>query len=235
MKKLIIGFIIGVALAVPVMLMIGSTEAAPEPTPQVIYVEPTPMPTPAPVIIYKDRPTDLEQVVANTKDSCVMIYAFYTNRTVNQGSGWAYEGYIVTARHVIEGAHLVSISTDDSENDRIGKIVYKDDKLDLAILKADISLPSVKLGDSDELIEGEKLVSITSPEGAKNMIDECLFSGNAADNHFSVSESAIAPGSSGGAVFNYNSEVIGMVVTSGYENAGLIPINNIKPILKNIK
>jgi S1-C subfamily serine protease len=105
----------------------------------------------------------------------------------------------------------------------------------LAILKADISLPSVKLGDSDELIEGEKLVSITSPGGAKNMIDECLFSGNAADNHFSVSESAIAPGSSGGGVFNYNSEVIGMAVTSGYENAGLIPINNIKPILKNIK
>ena len=78
MKKLIIGFLIGVALTVPVMMGImqpGIPAEEPAPTPEIVYVTPTPMPTPTPQVIYKERLTDLEQVVANTKDSCVMIYA----------------------------------------------------------------------------------------------------------------------------------------------------------------
>lgn len=46
-----------------------------------------------------------------------------------------------------------------------------------------------------------------------------------------ISESNINNGSSGGAIFNYQSELIGMVVKTAYA----IPINDLKPILEKLK
>ena len=98
-------------------------------------------------------------------------------------------------------------------------------------LKASIMLPSLALGDSSKLTEGEKLVSITSPMMTKNAIDECVYSGNrwyGKQLYMTISEHSMQGGSSGGAVFNYDSEVISMIVK---ENLA-IPINLIKPILE---
>lgn len=236
MKKLIIGFVIGVLLTIPIMLTINTPAAAPEPTPQVIYVEPTPMPTPTPEIIYQERLTDLEQVVADTKDSCVMIYAYYSDGSGEQGSGWAYGDYIVTAKHVIEGTKKIEIFTDNSNTPARGTVEYIDDNLDVAILSVPTrTLPSVTLGDSDTLIEGEKLVSITSPQGAQNVVEECTFAGKLiteTQDQLTISDTLIQGGSSGGALFNYNSEVIGMVNAGNDGYAGAIPINQIKSILE---
>lgn len=232
MKKLIIGFVIGVLLTIPVMLVIDTPTAAPEP--QVIYVEPTPMPTPTPQVIYKERLTDLEQVVANTKDSCVMIYAHQPNGAIEQGSGWVYNGFIITAKHVVEGSKQIDIFKDDSLNGIPAEIEHLDLTLDVAILRVYDTLPSVELGDSDKLIEGEKLVSITSPEGIKNVIEECTFAGEGI-NELNISDTITLAGSSGGAVFNYNSEIVGMIY-GGYEGlSGAIPINQIKSTLRKIE
>lgn len=237
-------FVLGVAVAVTSMLLIHDSKA-----------EPTPIPTPTPIVIEKEvikevpvevvkevvkeveKPTDLEKVVKDCKNSCVMIYA-YKGDTINQGSGWVYNGYVITAKHVVEGYKKIEVYTDDTSNARAATIRYIDADLDVAVLKAPISLPSLTLGDSNKLIEGEKLVSITSPEGIKNAIDECVNSGT---NHYesgtflTISESAMVKGSSGGAIFNYDSELIAMV-TDGWEELNLaIPINNIKSILEKLK
>lgn len=241
MKKLIIGFLIGVALTVPVMMGItqpGIPAEEPAPTPEIVYVTPTPMPTPTPQVIYKERLTDLEQVVANTKDSCVMIYAYRSDGSGEQGSGWAYNGHVITAKHVVEGAKQIDIFTDDYKYAVGGGIEYIDDALDVAVLRVAKTLPSVTLGDSDALKEGEKLVSITSPEGAQNAIDECVNSGvvhTDDGSYLIVSESDMRSGSSGGAVFNYNSEIIGMVVRGSGGEHFLLPITQLKPILNKIK
>lgn len=232
-------FVLGVAVAVTSMLLIHDSKA-----------EPTPIPEPTPIVIEKEvikeipvevvkevvkeievvKPTDLEKVVKDCKNSCVMIYA-YKDNIINQGSGWVYNGYIVTAKHVVDGYKKIEVYTDDTDNPRMAQIYYVDDKLDLAILKASIILPSLKLGDSDKLIEGERIVAITSPNWTQNMIDECLYSGNGwygKQLYMTISEHSMQGGSSGGAVFNYDSEVIGMMVR---ENLA-IPINLIKPILE---
>ena len=232
-------FVLGVAVAVTSMLLIHDSKA-----------EPTPIPEPTPIVIEKEvikeipvevvkevikeveviRPTDLEKVVKDCKNSCVMIYA-YKDNIINQGSGWVYNGYIVTAKHVVDGYKKIEVYTDDTDNPRMAQIYYVDDKLDLAILKASIMLPSLALGDSSKLTEGEKLVSITSPMMTKNTIDECLYSGNGwygKQLYMTISEHSMQGGSSGGAVFNYDSEVISMIVK---ENLA-IPINLIKPILE---
>lgn len=175
----------------------------------------------------------VETVAKNCKDSCVMIYA-YGDKTV-QGSGWVYNGYIVTAKHVIEGAEKIDIFIDDSIYGVSGTVHYIDPDLDVAILKADIDLPSVTLGDSDKLVEGQKLVAITSPMGVQNTLDECIYSGPAyvdSGTYLTISEGNLINGSSGGAAFNPKGELIGMTV-KGNDGGGMaIPINQIKPILK---
>lgn len=97
------------------------------------------------------------------------------------------------------------------------------------------------IGDSDKLVVGEKLISISSPKGIKNIIDECLFSGfkflsngNIFSNYVCLSESIMNSGSSGGAIFNMKGELIainqGGHTLENIDNA--IPINDIKPLLE---
>ncbi|NLH00275.1 MAG: trypsin-like peptidase domain-containing protein [Chloroflexi bacterium] len=239
-------FVLSVAVAVTSMLLIHDSKA-----------EPTPIPEPTPIVIEKEvikeipvevvkevikeveviRPTDLEKVVKDCKNSCVMIYA-YKDNIINQGSGWVYNGYIVTAKHVVDGYKKIEVYTDDTDNPRMAQIYYVDDKLDLAILKASIMLPSLTLGDSSKLTEGEKLVSITSPMMTKNAIDECVYSGMVSTlegTFLVITESNMSGGSSGGAVLDYNSKIIGMVISGDSGGHHVIRINDIKPILENLK
>jgi len=182
--------------------------------------------------------TDLEKVVKNCKDSCVMIYAYLPSGAISQGSGWVYNGYIVTAKHVIEGSTKIDVFTDDSLYGVSGTIVPIETDLDIAVLKISVDLPSVTLGDSDKLIEGEKLVSITSPKGSLNQIDECINSGFVTyagnEKYLSISEGNMNNGSSGGAIFDYRGDAVSMVIIGQYESHDTIPINDIKPIFETI-
>ena len=240
MKKLIIGFVLGVALSLTINAFAGKPEqpAEPTPTPTIIMVTPEPVPTPTPTIIYEVALTDLETVVKDTKDSCVMIYAYYPDGSTSQASGWVYNGYVITAKHAVEGAEKIDIFTDGELYGVSGTVYYSDLKLDVAIIRTDTGKPSVTLGDSDKLMEGQKLVAISSPSGTQNMIDECVYSGKVItvdQKHIGITETFIEAGSSGGAVFNQNSELIGLVYVGNDGFAGALPINDIKSILNKLK
>ena len=100
MRKFFLGFILGIILTLPVILVIDMFKE-PEVIEKVIVKE---IEVPKEVEVIRDvevikeviRKTDLEEVVANCKNSCVTIYA-YKGKTKNQGSGWIYNGYVVTA------------------------------------------------------------------------------------------------------------------------------------------
>lgn len=177
-----------------------------------------------------------EYVAKNCKDSCVMIYAYHGDEW-EQGSGWAYKGHVITAKHVVDKAERIEVFPDDSIYGAFATVEYADPDIDLAVLKLDrdLGLPSVTLGDSDKLIEGQKLVAITSPKGIQNTIDECLYSGigyTDAGMFLTLSECNTIGGSSGGAVFNLDGELIGMAVR-GNEGGGMaIPISDLIPILQ---
>lgn len=183
--------------------------------------------------------TDLETVVKNTKDSAVMIYVYKDGKRVGQGSGFVYNGYVVTAKHVTDTGNRYDIFTDDSlYGVTVASTVKIDTKPDVAVIDAKLKLPSVKLGDSAKLVEGEKLVSITSPAGALNMVDECLYSGvqiTATENQLGISDTFMGSGSSGGPIFNYNSELVAMAFSGIKGSSGAIPINHIKHILQKLK
>lgn len=181
--------------------------------------------------------TDLETVAKNCKDSCVMIYA-YKGDYRYQGSGFVYKGYVVTAKHVVDGAEKIDLFFDDSIYSTKGTAVPIETDLDIAVLKVYTTIPSVVLGDSDKLKEGQKLVSITSPKGSKNIIDECVYSGIVYDygQYFlNLSDTFMTSGSSGGAVFNYDSKVLGVMSMGAEGTMSAIPINDIKPILEKLK
>lgn len=172
----------------------------------------------------------LEKVAEKCKDSCVMIYAYMKNGTISQGSGFAYNGYIITAKHVIEGSNKVVFFTDGGGYSNGATIHHVDNHHDLAILKPSVKVPTVTLGDSDKLKDGNKLISITSPYGEVNCMDECIFSGTIKYTTWTginLTESSTDGGSSGGAVFNLNGELVGMVLNGEGESTGAIPINNI--------
>ena len=105
------------------------------------------------------------------------------SETSSSGSGINHpsDGYILTNNHVIEsamesgnkiaqGASIRVILPNQMDEFYEAKVVGRDAKTDLAVIKIDISeLPTVDLGDSDELKVGELAVAIGNPGGLEFM------------------------------------------------------------------
>ncbi|MEN6317055.1 MAG: trypsin-like peptidase domain-containing protein [Clostridiaceae bacterium] len=193
---------------------------------------------PTETVLLESPKTDLETVVKNCKDSCVMIYVYKDGVSVGQGSGFVYNGYIITAKHVTDAGDKYVIFNDNSIYGTNATLESIETDLDVSVLKTDLKLPSVVLGNSDKLVEGEKLVAITSPNGSQNAVDECIYTGisyTAIGNFIGISEANMLGGSSGGAVFNIKSEIIGMNVLGEAGVNDAIPINDLRQILDSLE
>ena len=84
------------------------------------------------------------------------------------GSGFVInaDGYILTNNHVVEGADQIKVKlANGKEFD--GKVVGRDPKTDLAVIKIERSadLQALSLGNSDDLKVGSWVVAIGSPFG----------------------------------------------------------------------
>ncbi len=114
-------------------------------------------------------------------------------------------------------------------------VVDINEELDYAVLKIEGSnLPTVKLGNSDNVRIGEQIVVIGNPKGLENSVSDGLVSGirnfTGKFNMYQIS-APISPGSNGSPVFNRRGEVIGIATASIWEGQNLnfaIPINYIK-------
>jgi len=130
------------------------------------------------------------------------------------------DGYILTNNHVVEGTQsLYVILADGSELP--ATLVNTDVFADLAVIKADGSMPAVAvLGNSDLLKPGETVIAIGSPLGDfKNTVTVGVISatGRALSTQAGYqmedliqTDAAINEGNSGGPLVNLNSEVIGI-------------------------
>ncbi len=74
------------------------------------------------------------------------------------------DGYIITNAHVLtDGKSFKVIMSDESEYE---KVIGKDNKTDLAVIKIDGSdFPAATMGNSDEVVLGEAVVAIGNPAG----------------------------------------------------------------------
>jgi serine protease Do len=134
------------------------------------------------------------------------------------GSGFiiSTDGYVLTNAHVVADSDEVTVRLADSREFK-GKIVGVDTRTDVALLKvAATGLPTVKLGNSENLKVGEWVAAIGSPFGFVNTITAGIVSakGRSLPDEsfvpFIQTDVAVNPGNSGGPLLNLRGEVVGI-------------------------
>jgi Tfp pilus assembly protein PilF len=160
---------------------------------------------------------DADRIFKENSKAVVVVTAYdEKGNAISQGSGFIVraDGAVVTNYHVIGMARDIKITAGDRILDVEG-LIFTDEKNDLVILKAKVkNMPVVKLGVVEKANIGEHVYVISSPEGLENTISDGLLSGiREIDEKREILQitAPISPGSSGGAVFNRNGEVIGVV------------------------
>ncbi|KNF07938.1 serine protease Do-like HtrA [Gottschalkia purinilytica] len=166
------------------------------------------------------------------------------------GSGIIYkdDGYIITNQHVVNKASEVIVTLSDGSEYK-GEIVGEDKRSDLAVIKIPGSaFRDVKIGDSDRLKVGERVIAIGNPVGEvfNSTVTDGIISGlnrtimmNNRRMTLIQTSAAINPGNSGGALVNEKGEVIGInsAKLTGEEIEGMgfaIPINDALPIIDEL-
>lgn len=174
-------------------------------------------------------------------------------RAEGGGSGFiiSSDGYILTNEHVIANASEIKVivNVDGKEKEYNGKVIGRDPKTDIAVVKINAkNLPYVKLGDSDKIRVGEFVIAIGSPFGLEQTVTSGIVSAirqrvrieGKEYKEFIQTDAAINRGNSGGPLCNLQGEVIG-INTAIYAPTGVfsgigfaIPINRAKEILDTL-
>ncbi len=136
------------------------------------------------------------------------------------GSGFIVDpkGYILTNQHVVQGATRITVRLQSGEEFR-GVVKGIDQETDVAVVKIDAprDLPTVKLGNSDEVEVGDWVLAIGSPFGLDQTVTAGIISKKERQaapftsfQQFLQTDAAINRGNSGGPLVNMRGEVIGM-------------------------
>jgi len=166
------------------------------------------------------------------------------------GSGFIInkEGFVLTNNHVVGDATEIKVRLADGR-EFSAKVVGKDPPTDVALVKlekAPKDLPTVPLGDSDALEQGDFVIALGNPLGLResasfgivSAMDRTINSGPFDD--FIQTDAAINPGNSGGPLFNMKGEVIGIntAIVSPQIGQGIgfaVPINMAKQLLPQLE
>ncbi len=193
-------------------------------------------------------------VVAKTKGFDIFNGPYSDEQSIGTGFIIDASGIILTNRHVVSDENIsYSVVTKDKTTYEV-KSIERDVAHDLAILKVEATdLPTLELGDSDQLKVGQKVIAIGNALGQfDNTVTTGVVSGlgrlvTASSGSFGSSEvlentiqtdAALNPGNSGGPLLNYSGQVVGInvAVTQGAENIGFsIPINLVKDVVDNFR
>ncbi len=163
------------------------------------------------------------------------------------GSGFVIdeEGLIVTNHHVVKDAETITVILYD-ESEAEAKVIGKDPKTDLALIKVDVDrkLPTVTLGDSDKLRMGDWVLAIGNPFGLKYTLTAGIVSAKGREigagpyDDFIQTDASINPGNSGGPLINMKGEVIGIntaIIAGGTGIGFAIPVNIAKELIPQLK
>jgi serine protease Do len=140
-------------------------------------------------------------------------------RPVAQGSGFfiSDDGYLVTNNHVVsDGAAFVVVLSDGTEFD--AKLVGKDPRTDLAVLKVDDKrkFTYVKWADDSKIRVGDWVVAVGNPFGLGGTVTAGIISARGRDigsgpyDDYLQVDAAVNKGNSGGPTFNLSGEVVGI-------------------------
>ncbi|MGB4864847.1 MAG: Do family serine endopeptidase [Hyphomicrobium sp.] len=145
----------------------------------------------------------------------------FDRKVSSLGSGFVIdgkEGLVVTNNHVIEGAEEIIINFADGSKLKVDKVLGKDTKADLALLKVTPKEPlvDVKFGSSAAIEVGDWVLAIGNPFGLGGSVSVGIISAKSRDinsgpyDDYLQTDAAINKGNSGGPLFNMKGEVIGV-------------------------
>ncbi len=158
--------------------------------------------------------------------------------SANFGSGFIIspDGYILTNTHVIKGMTNIKVTLNDKRQ-YPAKLIGQDEKSDVALLKINAKdLPTVKIGNPDELKSGEWVAAIGAPFGFENSVTSGIVSAKNRtlpdDGYmpFIQTDVAINPGNSGGPLFNLKGQVVGINSQIYSRSGGFMGISFAIPI-----
>jgi len=172
-----------------------------------------------------------------------------TRRLRQQGLGSGFivdpRGYIVTNRHVINGADEIQVTLDGKKKYK-ARVVYADPKTDVAIIKIDgnNNFPVARLGDPNTLEVGDFVLAIGNPLGLMQTVTSGIVSAKGRSGlgitdveDFIQTDAAINVGNSGGPLVNIDGQVVGMNTAIASRSGGsigigfAIPANVLKQVL----
>lgn len=195
---------------------LGSEEAA-------VSAEPAPTGAAAPQAIARDG--SIAEIAADTLPAVVSL-AVEGSSGSGSGSGFVIrpDGYILTNNHVVSVAADGSVEVVFADGDRRpGRIIGTSPSYDLAVVKVDrTDLPTLALGDSDEVRVGDIVIAIGAPlgldgtvtSGIVSALDRPVMAGESASDVSYINavqtDAAINPGNSGGPLLDRAGNVIGV-------------------------
>jgi len=153
-------------------------------------------------------------------------------------------GVILTSAHVVEDGNGVFVTMSNGQNYKARVLKRFGDNKDFVFLKIDtpMQLKTVKLGNSEKIKVGQKVLAIGNPFGFNGTLTQGIISRIDYAKNRIQTDAAINPGSSGGPLLNKNGEIIGINQAiynpdNNISNIGIgfaIPINVVKEYLNSV-
>jgi serine protease Do len=177
-------------------------------------------------------------------------------RQTSTGSGVILDsnGYIVTNNHVVQGARKIEVKLPASdpvhapEMTVAAKLIGVDRESDLAVIKIDrTGLPTLALGDSNQLRQGQLVMAFGNPLGLEGSASMGIISSTARQiktddpRMFIQTDAPINPGNSGGPLVDMEGKVVGIdtfifTQSGGSEGLGFaIPSRTVRMIYDQIR
>lgn len=151
------------------------------------------------------------------------------------------QGVILTSSHVVNDSTDIDVTTNSGKiyKAKILSILGKNNDLALLKINPTTSLPTIKLGNSEEIKVGQKVLAIGNPFGFSGTLTQGIVSRIDYAKNKIQTDAAINPGNSGGPLLNSSGEVIGISQSiynpdNNKSNIGIgfaVPINSIKEFI----
>ncbi|MGH9779953.1 MAG: S1C family serine protease [Candidatus Acidiferrales bacterium] len=180
---------------------------------------------------------------------------FFYGATPGGGTGSGFivseDGIIVTNLHVVQGAQQIQVTLSDRTSFP-GRVVGFDPLTDLAVVQIEPKerkLPTLPLGDSNQLQVGQRVIAIGNPFGFQATLTTGVVSAlqrtlptrsGALIDEAIQTDAAINPGNSGGPLLDSQGRAIGIntlifTPTGGSVGIGFaIPVSTLKLILTDL-
>jgi S1-C subfamily serine protease len=166
------------------------------------------------------------------------FFGVYPEKGTGTGFVISPEGEILTNNHVAGGGSQLTVTLSDKKVYK-ARVLGFDPRNDLALIKIDAprKLPTMRLGDSDHLVVGQKVLAIGNPfqfegtltTGIVSSLDRTIDTEERKLEGMIQTDAAINPGNSGGPLLDSHGNVIG-INTAIYGAQGSIGIGFAMPI-----